>query len=140
MEGVSDPQLSPENLRHQPDDRSSLSRSHDERHDEEISRQHLAEPIPENITLSEEVQQENQDTAFKSRLRLSSSEPCILRASNEDNQEPISENIINSEEAPIDSPGFKALLFEKLENQNRRFERMNRMADEINNFKPPWLF
>ena len=102
MEGVSDPQLSPENLRHQPDDPSSLFRSHDE----EISRQHLAGPGPENISISEEVRQEKQDTTPKSRLRLSSSEPCILRVSKE---EPISENFINSEDAK------KARLTKQLE-------------------------
>ena len=87
MEGVSDPQLSPENLRHQPEDPPSLTRSHNE----EIVREDVAGPIPENITISEEVQQENKDTVSKPRLRLASSEPCILHAFNEDNQEPTSE-------------------------------------------------
>ena len=124
MEGVSDPQLSPENLRHQPDDRSSFYRSHNE----EIGRQDTAGPIPENITISEEVQQEKQDTASKSRLRLASSEPCMLRAFNEDNQEPISENITNSEEAKkngqVHSSGFtsaeKTRLFMMLGKMNMK--------------------
>ena len=60
-------------------------------HNEEIVREDVAGPIPENITILEEVQQENNDTVSKPRLRLASSEPCILHAFNEDNQEPISE-------------------------------------------------
>ena len=62
-------------------------------HNEEIVREDAAGPILENITISEEVQQEkeNKDTASKPRLRLASSEPCILHAFNEDNQEPTSE-------------------------------------------------
>ena len=105
MEGVSDPQLSPENLRHQPDDPPTailLQVSNNE----EIFRQDIAGPSPENITISEEVQQENQDTASKSRLRLASSEPCILRAFKKDNREPISENITNSEEAQKNGQGL----------------------------------
>ena len=47
MEGVSDPQLSPENLRHQPEDPPSLTRSHNE----EIVREDDAGPIPENTTI-----------------------------------------------------------------------------------------
>ena len=85
---------------------------------------HTAQPIPENISILEEVQQEKQDTASKSRLRLASSEPCILRAFNEDNQEPISENITNSEEAQKNDQGFtsddKARLFMMLERMSNR--------------------
>ena len=69
----------------------------------------------------EEVQQEKQDTA--SRLRLASSEPCILRALNEDNQEPILENITNLEEAQKNGQEFtsdeKARLFMMLEEQTK---------------------
>ena len=90
MEGVSDPQLSPENLRHQPEDPPSLTRSHNE----EIVREDAAGPILENITISEEVQQENKDTVSKPRLRLTSSEPCILHAFNEGNQEPFLEEFL----------------------------------------------
>ena len=45
----------------------------------------------ENITISEEFQPENNDTASKPRSRLSSSEPCILHALNEENQKPLLE-------------------------------------------------
>ena len=76
MEGVSDPQLSPENLRHQLEDLPSLTRSQNE----EIVREDFSGPIPENITISEEVQQEDKDTASKPRLRLASSEPCLSHA------------------------------------------------------------
>ena len=76
MEGVSDPQLSPENLRHQLEDLPSLTRSQNE----EIVREDFAGPIPENITISEEVQQEYKDTTSKPRLRLASSEPCLAQA------------------------------------------------------------
>ena len=124
MEAVSDPQLSPENLQHQPDD-SPTAIPVQVSHNEEIIRQDTAGPIPENITILEEVQQENQDTASKSRLQLSSSKPCILRAIDKDNREPISENITNSEEAQKNGPGLsftseeKARLFMMLrETQN----------------------
>ena len=76
MEGVSDPQLSPENLRHQLEDLPSLTRSQNE----EIVREDFAEPIPENTTISEEALQEHKDTASKPRLRLASSEPCLVHA------------------------------------------------------------
>ena len=81
MEGVSDPQLSPENLRHQPDDpQSQTAILAQVSHSEEIIRQDTAGPIPENITISEEVQQEYKNTATKPRLRLASSEPCLVHA------------------------------------------------------------
>ena len=76
MEGVSDPQLSPENLRHQPDD-PQTDIPVQVSHNEEIM--DTSGPIPENITISEEVQQENQETASKSSSH----------AYNEDNQEPV---------------------------------------------------
>ena len=127
MEGVSDPQLSPENLRHQPDDTSTAIIAQVS-HNEEIFRQDIAGPSPENITISEEVQQENQDTASKSRLRLASSEPCILHAFNKDNQEPISENITNSEEAQKNGQGLtsdeKAKLFMLLQQTSEQAERL----------------
>ena len=79
MEGISDPQLSPEDLRQQLEDPPSLTLSQNE----EIVRDNHSEPILENITIpeeeglsyagsipedsttSEEVQQENQVTPFK---------------------------------------------------------------------------
>ena len=70
-------------------------------HNEEIFRQDIAGPSPENITISEEVQQENQDTAPKSRLRLASSEPCILSAFNKDNQEPQESGFTEDEKARL---------------------------------------
>ena len=76
MEGVSDPQLSPEDLRHQLEDLPSLNKSLNE----VIVNEDFAGPIPKNITISEEVQQEYKDTATKPRLRLASSEPCLSQA------------------------------------------------------------
>ena len=121
MDGITDPQPSLENLRQHQGDQSSPNVSLNE----DVVREDFREsevketayeetespgldyvdtggPIPKNITISEE--QEDQDTAFKPRLRSASSEPCILRAFNK--REPISENITNSEEAQKDGPGF----------------------------------
>ena len=129
MEDVSDPQLSPENLRHQPDDTPTAILDQVS-HDEEIFRQDVAGPSPENITISEEVQQEEQDTASKPRLRLASSEPCILRAFKKDNREPISDNITNSEEAQKNGQGLtfssdeKDRLFKLLERTNEQAKRI----------------
>ena len=99
-------------------------------HNEEIVREVVAGPIPENITISEEVQQENKERVSKPRLRLASSEPCILHAFNEDNQEPIPENITNSEEAQKNGQGLafssddKDQLFRLLEGTNEQTKRL----------------
>ena len=60
MEGISDPQPSrPEDLRQHLEDPPSLTLPHEE----ESVRDNPAEPNSENITISEEVLQENQDAA-----------------------------------------------------------------------------
>ena len=58
MEGVSDLQLSPEDLRQQVEDPPSLTLSPNE----EIVRERHSEPILENITIPEEVVQTDQKT------------------------------------------------------------------------------
>ena len=59
MEGISDPQLSPEDLRQQPEDPPSLILPREE------VRENPTEPPSENITITEEGLQENEDTASK---------------------------------------------------------------------------
>ena len=59
MEGVSDPQLSPEDLRQQQEDPPSLTMSQNE----EIVRDDYTEPILENVTIQEEVLKTDQRTA-----------------------------------------------------------------------------
>ena len=59
MEGISDPQLTPEDLRHQLEDPPSLTLSHEG----ETIRENPTEPISDNITITEEVLQENKETA-----------------------------------------------------------------------------
>ena len=150
MDGITDPQPSPENLRQHQGDQSSPNVSLNE----DVVREDFREsevketayeetespgldyvdtggPIPKNITISEE--QEDQDTAFKPRLRSASSEPCILRAFNK--REPISENITNSEEAQKDGPGFTsdwdtARVFLELEKLQRDVKRTSAQVDE----------
>ena len=60
VEGISDPQPSPEHLRQQQEDQSSLSASLDEEIDRENS---TAEPSLENITITDEVLHENEKSA-----------------------------------------------------------------------------
>ena len=57
---------------------------------EVIFREDFAGPIPENITISEEVQQEDKDTASKPSLRLASSEPCLLHAQAQEGKKDLS--------------------------------------------------
>ena len=61
MEGISDPQLSPEDLRQQLEDPPFLTLPHEG----ESVRENPTEPASENITLSEEALQENQEAASK---------------------------------------------------------------------------
>ena len=60
VEGISGPQPSPEHLRQQQEDQSSLSASLDEEIDRENS---TAEPSLENITITDEVLHENENSA-----------------------------------------------------------------------------
>lgn len=60
VEGISGPQPSPEHLRQQQEDQSSLSASLDEEIDRENS---TSEPSLENITITDEVLQENEKSA-----------------------------------------------------------------------------
>ena len=59
MECVSDHQLTPEDLRHQLEDPPSLTLSHEG----ETVKENPTEPISDNITITEEVPQENKETA-----------------------------------------------------------------------------
>ena len=59
MEGVSDPQITPEDLRHQLEDPPSLTLSQEG----ETVRESLTESNSDNITITEEVLQENKETA-----------------------------------------------------------------------------
>ena len=59
MEGISDPQLSPEDLRHYLEDPPSLTLPHIG----EGARENATEPTSENVTITEEALQENQETA-----------------------------------------------------------------------------
>ena len=59
MECVSDPQITPEDLRHQLEDPPSLNLSHER----ETGRENPTEPVSDNITITEEVLQENKETA-----------------------------------------------------------------------------
>ena len=62
MEGISDPQLTPEDLRHQPEEPPSLTLPHNE----EIIEGNLIDhtgPTSVNVSISEEVLDENQVTA-----------------------------------------------------------------------------
>ena len=74
----------------------------------------------ENITISEEVQPENKDTASKPRSRLSSSEPCILHALNEENQKPLSEETRQE---------FMDTMFAKLHQISEDLNRQNQIKN-----------
>ena len=77
----------------------------------------------ENITISEEVQPENKDTASKPRSRLSSSEPCILHALNDENQEPISEEAQQEFTDTMFATLHQISEDLKRQNQNQNFAR-----------------
>ena len=89
MEGVSDPQITPEDLRHQLEDPPSLTLSHEG----ESVRDIPIEPSSENITITEEVLQENQDAASEE-----TESPVMAESPGLHNQEPTPENNTTSEE------------------------------------------
>ena len=64
MEGISDPQPSPEDLRQHLEDPPSLTLPHEG----ESVRENPTEPASENITISEEVLQVNQETASEETM------------------------------------------------------------------------